>query len=93
MVVGLYGDGGDGQRYYDEHDHILWEVPPHTPNASVDVHVQWMLPEWFHSIENTGPLPGTTGRLGTAAGGGFSGGGYAALRVMMLDTVKNPQEF
>ena len=80
---------------------VVWDHPPHAPNATADVHVQWMQPEWFHSIQNTGPVNvkvkrGTSSRSGQSVDSsvdsssvgsvGDSSTGYSALRIMLLST-------
>lgn len=54
MITNVGGDSGCGQNYYDELNEILFSTPPHTPDPYMPLHIQWMLPEWFHAIENTG---------------------------------------
>lgn len=89
MLTNIGGDSGDGQRYYDEHDQILWETKPHAPNSTADIHIQWMLPEWFHSIENTGPpIIDFPKKINTSAARNNSTSGYHALRFMFLETAK-----
>jgi hypothetical protein len=85
MLVNIGGDDGDGQRYFNEHDEIVFDHPPHPPNPNADIHVQWMQPEWFHSIQNTGPLH-HQGAAAVTGAGAVAAGGYAALRAMLLDT-------
>ena len=80
---------------------VVWDHPPHAPNATADVHVQWMQPEWFHSIQNTGTvndkvIRGTSSRSGQSVDSsvdsssvgsvGDSSTGYSALRIMLLST-------
>jgi hypothetical protein len=79
MCINMGGDSGDGQTYFNEHNQIVFNDKPHKPNQSADIHVQWMVPEWFHSIQNTGPLKAKIG-----SGYQLSSGGYHALRVMFL---------
>lgn len=77
MFVNKDGDNGEGQRYYDEANTVVWEQPPHAPNASAPLQVQFMAPEWFHSIQNLGGLNGSLA----------SGSGYGAYRFMLRGTV------
>jgi hypothetical protein len=82
MLTNMGGDSGDGQRYFNEHNGIVFDIKPHKPNATAEVHVQWMLPEWFHSIQNTGPMK--QGTPLTQQNLVQSVGGYHALRIMFL---------
>ena len=54
MITNVKGDSGCGQKYFEENNNVLFETDPHTPDPNAVLHIQWMLPEWFHSIENTG---------------------------------------
>ena len=54
MITDVKGDSGCGQKYYDEHNEVLFEQPSHDPDPDAMMHIQFMSPEWFHSIENTG---------------------------------------
>jgi len=78
MFVNPNGDNGEGQRYYDETNTVLWEQPPHEPNASAPLQVQFMAPEWFHSIQNLGSLNNSLSA---------STDGYGAYRFMLRGTV------
>ena len=77
MFVNRDGDNGEGQRYFDEANNVVWEQPPHAPNASAPLQVQFMAPEWFHSIQNLGGLNGSEA----------SNSGYGAYRFMLRGTV------
>ena len=66
------GDNGQGMMYFNETNSTVFAVLPHPPNASVPLLVEFMQPEWLHSIQNIGGLP----TRATIQGGGQSYGSY-----------------
>ena len=63
----------------------MFDFPPHAPDLNADIHVEWMVSEWLHSFEDTGPLNQTQPRAPGPSG-------FSALRVMLLDTVIDPEQ-
>lgn len=80
MFVNPHGDNGEGQQYFNEANQSVFKHLPHEPNATAPLQVQFMKPEWFHSIQNLGNL--NRKRVQSP--------GYGAYRIMLSGTASAP---